>query len=266
MAKRRTRLRVGVQLHPAHTTMDELRAAWIRLDDLGVDSLWTWDHVTPVYGPRGGNHFECWSLLAAMAATTRHVEIGPLVTPVAYRSPALLAEMARTVDHLSGGRLVLGLGAGWWPRDFTTLGIPMGSPGTRLAVLEDALATIRRQLDARSPTPVRRIPIMVAGGGERVTLRLAAEHADAWNGFGDPDFFRRRNAVLDDWCERVGRDAAEIERSVLFDSREWDGSGLDDYLDGGAEHFILGLSDPWNWDHVEALSEWARAVEGGALR
>jgi probable F420-dependent oxidoreductase len=235
-----SRFKVGVQFHPQHTTMQVLRAGWREADALSVDSIWTWDHFYPLYGEADGAHFEGWSLLAAMACDTERVDFGMLVTCNSYRNPELLADMARTIDHLSGGRLILGVGSGWFERDYDEYGYEFGTAIGRLESLEAALPRIEARLGKLDPPPVRSpMPLLIGGSGEKVTLRLVAEHATMWNSFGPPETFARKNAILDEWCERVGRDPNEVERTVLIDRD--DDAGAEAYLDAGAQHLILGL-------------------------
>ncbi|HEX8581405.1 MAG TPA: LLM class F420-dependent oxidoreductase [Acidimicrobiales bacterium] len=246
------RFKVGVQLHPQHTSIDDLRAAWRAADELGVDSIWTWDHFFPLYGPPDGAHFEGWSLLAAMAVDTSRAMLGMLVTCNSYRNPELLADMARTCDHLSGGRMYLGIGAGWFERDYAEYGYEFGDAPGRLRALGAALPRIRSRLAALNPPPIGELPILIGGGGERVTLRLVAEHADAWNTFGPPEKFAHKSAVLDEWCERIGRDPSSIERTVEIRVPE-DFDHLDEYLDAKASHLLIGLGHPFDLSDVERL-------------
>jgi probable F420-dependent oxidoreductase len=246
------RFKVGVQLHPQDTTIDELRRAWRAADEMGVDSIWVWDHFYPLYGDPAASHFEGWSLLAAIACETSQARFGALVTCNSYRNPELLADMARTVDHLSGGRLYLGLGAGWFERDYREYGYEFGTGPSRLRDLADALPRIKDRLAKLNPGPVGSLPILIGGGGEKVTLRLVAEHADAWNGFADT--FAQKNAVLDEWCERVGRDPRAVERTVLATAA----SEIEPLVEAGAEHVIVGLGSPFDLDGVQRLLDLAR--------
>jgi probable F420-dependent oxidoreductase len=248
-------IRVGVLIRPQHTTYPSFASAVRRVEALGVDTIWDWDHFFPCWGDPGGSHFEGWTLLTAMATLTARAEIGCLVTCNSYRNPNLLADMARTVDHISGGRLILGIGAGWCERDYREYGYELGTAGSRLACLEENLKVIENRWERLVPPPIRKIPILVGGGGEKVTLRLAAQHATIWNGFGPAAEYAGKNRVLDDWCERVGRPPGEIERSVTLIDDEIPAC-LDDFAAAGAAHIIIHLSEPWDFGRVERLVRW----------
>jgi probable F420-dependent oxidoreductase len=244
------RFKVGVQLHPQQTTVTEYRRAWQAAERLGVATIWTWDHFFPLYGDRDGPHLEGWSLLAAMAVDTSTARFGALVTCNAYRNPDLLADMARTVNELSGGRLILGIGSGWFQRDFDEYGYEFGTAASRLAALGEGLPRIRARL-ARLNPPATDLPILIGGGGEKVTLRLVAEHADLWNTFGPAASYDRKNRILDQWCERVGRDPKAIERTVSVDAGGLD--QVEDLLAAGAEHVIVEVGTPFDLRPVERL-------------
>jgi probable F420-dependent oxidoreductase len=249
--------RVGVQLHPQATTVDELRRAWRAADTLGVDTIWLWDHFFPLYGDPDSAHFECYTLLAAMAAETSHAGLGALVTCNSYRNPALLADMARTIDHISGGRFILGIGSGWFGRDYEEYGYEYGTPQSRLRQLAHDLPVLMDRLSRLEPPPRGRLPILIGGSGEQVTLRLVAEHADAWNSFGPPDRYAQKNAVLDEWCRRLGRPPHQVERTVAIN-----GSEVDDwkaFVDAGAEHLIVMTGPPFDLGPTEVL---LRAASG----
>jgi probable F420-dependent oxidoreductase len=249
------RFKVGIQLQPQHTTMVDLREAWRAADAMGADSIWTWDHFYPLYGEPDGTHFEGWVTLAAMAADTTSAQVGMLVTGNTYRNPELLADMARTLDHVSDGRAYLGLGAGWFERDYSEYGYDFGTAGSRLRELEASLERIVARLAKLNPAPVGGLPILIGGGGEKVTLRLVARFADAWNTFGPPENFAHKNAVLDQWCADLGRDPAEIERTVGISGGEVD--NVEAYLEAGATHLILmtGAEGPFDLADLQRLLE-----------
>jgi len=245
------RFKVGAQFHPQHCSMDDLRAGWREADAMDVDSVWTWDHFFPLYDEPDGPHFEGWSMLAAMACDTKHAMFGAMVTCNSYRNPELLADMARTIDHISGGRVILGIGAGWFQRDYDEYGYEFGTGLTRLRALEDAIPRIKSRLSKLDPQPVGPLPLLIGGSGEKVTLRIVAEQADMWNGFGPPENYAKKNAVLTEWCQKVGRDPATVERTVLIGPEE--ASDPDAFLEAGAQHLIVRLTAPFDLTPVQTL-------------
>jgi probable F420-dependent oxidoreductase len=250
-------VKVGVQLWPQHTSVGALREAAVAADEMGVDSIWVWDHFFPLMGDGDGTHFEGWTLLSAIAADTSSALLGTLVTGNSYRNPELLADMARTVDHISGGRAYLGVGSGWFEKDYDEYGYEFGTAGGRLRDLEAALPLIKGRIERLNPEPVGDLPLLIGGSGEKVTLRLVATYADAWNAFGPLDSYAHKNQVLDQWCGKIGRDPAEIERTVaVMDPAELD--QLDAFVDAGATHVILGLPDPFDLDPIQRLIDTAK--------
>ncbi|HSK07533.1 MAG TPA: LLM class F420-dependent oxidoreductase [Acidimicrobiia bacterium] len=244
---------MAVQIQPQHGDYAQIRSAAVRAEEMGVDIAFNWDHFFPLSGEPDGKHFECWTMLGAWAEATERVEIGALVTANSYRNPELLADMARTVDHISGGRLILGIGAGWFERDYDEYGYQFGTAGSRLTDLREALPRIENRWAALNPPPTREIPILIGGGGERRTLRYTARHADIWHGFGRPDVIRHKNQVLDQWCEREGRDPGEIERSC--GANPFKPETGDDYLAAGASLFTLSFDGRSGYD-LSPLGDW----------
>ncbi|WP_092863943.1 LLM class F420-dependent oxidoreductase [Quadrisphaera sp. DSM 44207] len=245
-------VRIGLQVQPQHADYPAIRRAVAAAEEAGVDVVFNWDHFFPLYGEPGGLHFECWTMLGAWAEATERVEIGALVTCNSYRNPDLLADMARTVDHVSGGRLVLGIGAGWFERDYDEYGYEFGTAGRRIDALGEALPRIKARWARLNPPPTRNVPVLVGGAGERKTLPLVARHADVWHGFGDVETVARKSAVLDERCREVGRDPGEVERSVGVEGDPaTDGEALHDL---GVTLFTVGVSGP-DYD-LGALREW----------
>jgi len=237
-------VKLGALCWNQYTDWPSLLEAGRRADRLGYDDLWTWDHVYPIVGSHEGPMFEAWLTITAWAASTERVRIGLMVGANTFREPSLVAKMATTLDHISNGRAILGIGAAWFETEHLAFGFPFGSGfPERLRWLGEALPIMRGMLRGESPTasgeryratavrndpaPVQpRLPILVGGDGEKVTLRLVARYADACNIGGGAANVGRKDAVLREHCERIGRDHREIERTtgigvvVIRDSRE----------------------------------------------
>ena len=236
-------IRLGALCWNQYTDWPSLLEAGRRVDRLGYDTLWTWDHLYPIVGSWEGPILEAWTVLTAWAMATERVRIGLMVGANTFRAPTLTAKLATTLDHVSGGRAILGVGAAWFGREHIAYGLDFGDgPPERLRWLAEALPVMRGMLhgerpsaagpryaarDVRNdPPPLQeRLPILIGGGGEKVTLRLVAQYADANNIGGGVEAVTRKEAILLQHCERVGRDPGEIERTtgvgvvIIRDSR-----------------------------------------------
>jgi alkanesulfonate monooxygenase SsuD/methylene tetrahydromethanopterin reductase-like flavin-dependent oxidoreductase (luciferase family) len=258
-------------------SLEEYRRLWTLVDDTGFDSCWVFDHLAPMGGDRRGDIFEAWTILAAMAQMTRRVRLGTLVSGNGYRHPALLAKMAATVDHLSGGRLDVGLGAGGDPGVDASVGLPEVPAGERVERLGEAAQVLRllwtaesagfdgrhyRLRKARSdPKPVQRpMPLWLASNGERRGLRVVAERADTWlTATFDtaPGDLARLSRVLDEHCAAVGRDPATLRRAVQFrlpDSDEETLRAVRSFVRAGFTDLIL-MPPGGSRDRLEATAE-----------
>lgn len=228
-------VKFGVLVWPQYTDWPALRDAGATVDRLGFESLWTWDHVYPIVGSPEGPMFEGYMTLAGWSCVTARVSLGLLVGANTFRNPALVAKIVTTLDHMSGGRAILGIGGAWFQLEHEAYGFDFGSTaGDRLDRLDEAVWIMRGMLDGRRPSgrshysthearndppPLqRRLPILVGGGGERRTLATVARYADKWNVGGDVETVRHKDGVLRRWCERVGRTSDEIERTLMAGS------------------------------------------------
>ncbi len=257
-------MKIGVVLWPQQAEWAALAAAAVAADRNGWTSIWTWDHLLSVRGGPDRAIFEGWTTAAAIAATTTTATVGLLVGANTLRNPGLTAKLAATLDHISAGRAVLGLGSGWLEAEHTAHGIEYGSsPGERLDRLEEAVRLIRPLLDGEEvtasgrfyhftgaqhlPRTVQaRLPILIGGSGPKKTLRIVAEHADMWNTKGTPDELAAMDSVLREHCARVGRDPESIERTcglsmIIRDDADTARAVLVEKL----RPFDIGLDDVW---------------------
>jgi F420-dependent oxidoreductase-like protein len=227
-------MKFGAQLWSQQTDWAGFRDAALAADKAGWDSVWTWDHLLAIFGPWEQPILEGWMALAGVAPLTSRVRLGLMVGANTFRNPGLTAKLATTLDQVSGGRAVLGMGGAWFEREHDAFGIDFGAGfGERLDRLDEAVMLLRRLLDGErfshegrfytfhdaicEPRPVQaHLPILIGGSGPKKTLRTTALRADAWNTSGFVDETREKVATLDRHCADVGRDPAEIERTISF--------------------------------------------------
>ncbi|MDQ3346094.1 MAG: LLM class flavin-dependent oxidoreductase [Chloroflexota bacterium] len=226
-------IKLGVLLWSQGTDWASFERTATRVDELGYDSLWTWDHLYAIFGDPYQPIFEGWMSLAAWTKVTKKVQLGLLVGANTFRNPGLVAKLVTTLDHMSGGRAALGVGGAWFELEHSAHGIEFGSGfGQRLDWLDESVDAMRALLDGdevssapdgryefdalrHQPPPVQaHLPIMIGGSGEKKTLRTVAKYADQWNAMGSIEKLRHKDGVLRGHCEAVGRDPAEIERTV----------------------------------------------------
>ncbi len=227
-------MRFGLQLWSQSTEWPAFRDAACRAEDAGWDSIWTWDHLLAIFGPWEQPILEGWTTLAALGPLTKRLRLGLMVGANTFRNPGLTAKLATSLDHVSGGRAVLGIGGAWFEREHDAFGIDFGaSPGERLDWLDESVGLIRRLLDGErvdhdgprytmrdavcQPRPLQqRVPILIGGSGRRKTLRTVAQRADGWNTSGTLEEARDALATLSHHAEDAGRDLGAIEKSVSF--------------------------------------------------
>ena len=227
--------RFGLQLWSQQSDWPGFRDAALAAEEAGWDSVWTWDHLLAIFGPWEQPIFEGWSVLSALGPLTSRIRLGLMVGANTFRNPGLTAKLATTLDHVSGGRAVLGIGGAWFEREHEAFGIDFHSGhGERLDRLDEAVMLMRRLLDGETvthagvaysmtdavvrPRPVQpRLPIMIGGSGPKKTLRTLARYGDQWNGMGRPDKLAKSDAILREHCASLGRDQAEIERTTTVD-------------------------------------------------
>jgi len=260
---------------PQQVDYGDLARVWREADDVPeIEHAWLFDHLMPIAGDPSGPIFEGWTLLSALAAQTRRLRLGVMVTSNRFRPPAMLAKIATTVDVVSGGRLDFGIGVGSRPdhplarREYDGHGLPYLGSADAVAMLGESLTAIRRLWTENepfdfhgdhvrltgafgNPKPVQRPhPPILIGGRSSATLRLVAEHADIWNiPGGDIEDAVRRSRLLDRYCTEIGRDPAAVTRSIFLpvsyerptDTR----AAIKQAVDGGFQHIVLGLSTPY---------------------
>lgn len=273
------KLRFGIKTAQQFTTYDDMLRVWLEADTIPViEHAWAFDHFIPLGPDPTGPQLEGWTLLGALAARTERLRIGLMVTGNTYRHPAVLANIATTVDRISHGRLDFGIGAGWNELESNMYGIPLYQPGERIRRLGEACEVIRllwtetvanfdgkyyQLKDARcEPKPVQKPhpPFVIGGSGEQLTLRVVAKYASIWNFVGgDVDTFNRKSEILNQHCAAIGRDPSTIERSIQWPINYNNvGEAIEQmrpYIEAGASHIILNLRAPYPENIVHRLAD-----------
>jgi F420-dependent oxidoreductase-like protein len=243
--------------------------------------FWLFDHFVPINGHVEGLCLDGWTLLSALAAATRRVRLGLMVGCNGYRYPAVLAKIATTIDQVSNGRLDMGLGAGWFETEYKMYGIPFPPPAQRIRELDEACQVLkllwtqeladfegkyyRLEAARHEPKPIQKPypPLVIGGGGEKLTLRVVAKHADVWNSGASPEEALHKSRILDEHCAAIGRDPGTIVRSAQFymktaDDISWIRERVEAYGEAGFTHIVIGVPTDY---HVGLVEEIAKQVE-----
>ncbi len=301
MSQQSPRVRFAVALSNQNIAWADYHMALLAADEMAFETFWSFDHLMPIGGDPEGSCFECYTTLAAFAEATKRIRIGALVSGAAYRNAALQIKMATQIDVISGGRFDFGIGAGWAEREFRAYDLPFASPKERVGKLRETveLAKLLWSGDPRqkvtyegeyvraydlflNPQPVQRPrpPILIGGGGEQLTLRVVARHADIWHGFGDLPTLQRKIALIDDYARRYKRDPGEIvkstnagiwvgeppaallqrlgergARSLIAGTPEAIEARLREYVAAGITYFIVGSLGGVDLDNWRRVSE-----------
>ena len=278
-------MRFGIKTAPQHTSWGDMLDVWRAADEVELfETAWNFDHFYPLQGDKNGPCLEAWVTLSALAQATSRIRIGCMVNGVPYRHPALVANMAASLDIVSGGRLELGLGAGWNEQETKAYGIDLLPMGQRMDRFEEAVEVIdsllaheitnfqgkyfqleQARCEPKGPQQPRP-PIVIGGGGEKRTLRIAARFAQHWNlPFATPEVFHKKNEILLAHCEAVGRDSSLIMRSVQIESTaDQDPAEVADsaaaLFAAGVDQVILTLRTPYRAERVAALAKSLEAI------
>jgi len=277
-------MRFALKTRPEHQSWEELRDLWVAADEFPIfESMWNWDHFYPLTGDLHGPNFEGWTMLSAMAALTSRIRIGCQVTAMPYRHPAVLANMVATVDHISSGRLILGIGAGWNEMETNAYGFPLPPLKERFDRFDEGIEVLTLLLSQRvtnysgkyftltdaycEPKPIQRPypPITIGGSGPKRTLRAVARWATEWNGNAqDPARYAELKEILAGHCAEIGRDPAEITCSCLIRGDTSDlgalVTSLEQWRDAGADLAVIGLPTHAKPESLSALAEAVRTL------
>jgi alkanesulfonate monooxygenase SsuD/methylene tetrahydromethanopterin reductase-like flavin-dependent oxidoreductase (luciferase family) len=296
------RVRFAVALSNQHIAWDDYRAALLAADEMAFETFWSFDHLMAIGGDPDGSCFECYTTLAAFAAMTKRIRIGALVSGAAYRNAALQIKMATQIDVISGGRFDFGIGAGWAEREFRAFDLPFAAPKERVGKLRETVVLAKRLWSGDphkkvtyegtyvrahdlflNPQPVQRPrpPILIGGGGEQLTLRVVARHADIWHGFGDVAALKRKGDLIDEYARAYKRDPGTIAKATTVSiwageppasllERTTGGRGgrppisgtpaeiearLREYVDAGVTYFVVGSPGGVDLDNWRRISE-----------
>ncbi len=259
------RVRIGVQVQPQQSDFASMQRAWREVEELGADTIYTWDHFFPLYGDPDGMHFDGLVSMTALAAATSRARIGGLVFCNSYRNPQLLAAAHVAIDNLSGGRAILGVGAGWFEKDYDQYGYSFGTAPDRLRALGRDIPLMKERIGKHNPPPIGELPLMIGGAGEKVTLKLVAQHAKLWHTFADPETYAHKSAVLADHCAKLGRNPDEIERVIGYNTGIVEHA--DELADLGVTELTVGIggngTSGYDLGPVRELLQWRDARSNG---